>query len=255
MADPQATVYAADPHTKAKHQILEGYLKRWFTILARQANKIGSMRRLLYVDGFAGAGEYEDSVPGSPLVAIRAAIGAADPAIPIRIHLIEKRPDRAQHLTRLLSASNAGTASAKIEIDPPVEGDCETEIGKLIDAEEAKKQKLGPAFFFLDQFGYSSFSMSLVKRILSHKTCEVFSYLNWNLLHPFMADSTKSIGITKAFGGDEWREVVGKLRGKKINSARYTSPPSRPVERPSSSIPLQCVTRVIASSTGWFFDQ
>jgi three-Cys-motif partner protein len=178
------------------------------------------MRRLLYVDGFAGAGEYEDSVPGSPLVAIRAAIGAADPAIPIRICLIEKRHDRAQHLTRLLSASTAGSGSVKIQLAPPIEGDCETEIGKLIDEEEAKKQKLGPAFFFLDQFGYSSFSMSLVKRILSHQTCEVFSYLNWNLLHPFMADPTKGSGITKAFGGEEWRDVVGKSGADKEETFR-----------------------------------
>jgi three-Cys-motif partner protein len=220
MADPKETVYAADPHTTAKHQILEGYLKRWFTILARQANKIGSSRRLLYVDGFAGAGEYENSVPGSPVVAIRAALGAGDPAIPIRIHLIEKRPDRAQHLTRLLSTANPGLLTSKIQIDPPVEGDCETEIGKLIDAEEAARRKLGPAFFFLDQFGYSSFSMSLVKRILTYPTCEVFSYLNWNMLHPFMSDPTKAAGITKAFGGDEWREVISKSGADRENTFR-----------------------------------
>jgi three-Cys-motif partner protein len=210
MADPKETVYAADPHTKAKHQILEGYLKRWFMILGRQANKIGSSKRLLYVDGFAGAGEYEDSVPGSPIVAIRAAIAAADPGIPIRIHLIEKRPDRAKHLANLLASANHATSSGQVQIDAPVEGDCETEIGKLIDAEEAAKRTLGPAFFFLDQFGYSSFSMSLVKRILGYQTCEVFSYLNWNLLHPFMSDPAKTSGITKAFGGDEWREVLNK---------------------------------------------
>jgi three-Cys-motif partner protein len=220
MADPKETVYAADPHTKAKHQILEGYLKRWFTILGKQANKIGSSRRLLYVDGFAGAGEYENSVPGSPLVAIRAAIGSADPAIPIRIHLIEKRPDRAQHLTRLLACTNSGLSAAKVQIDPPIQGDCETEIGKLIDAEEAAKHKLGPAFFFLDQFGYSSFSMSLLRRILAYPTCEVFSYLNWNLLHPFMSDPTKAAGITKAFGGDEWRDVVGRSGADKEDAFR-----------------------------------
>jgi len=73
---------------------------------------------------------------------------------------------------------------------------------------EATGCPLGPAFFFLDQFGYTSFSMSLVNRILKHEICEVFSYLNWNMLHPFMADPDKRDGITKAFGGDEWLQVV-----------------------------------------------
>jgi len=174
----------------------------------------------LYVDGFAGAGEYEDSIPGSPLVAIRAAISAVNASVPIHIQLIEKRHDRVQHLARLLSSSTREPSSSNIQIDAPIEGDCETEIGKIIDAEETAKQKLGPAFFFLDQFGYSSFSMSLVKRILSQATCEVFSYLNWNLLHPFMSDPTKSEGITKAFGGDEWRDVIGKSGSEKENTFR-----------------------------------
>jgi three-Cys-motif partner protein len=215
MADPEGIVYPADPHTIAKHKILEGYLKRWFTILGRQAEKIGSSHRLLYVDGFAGAGEYENSVLGSPLVAIRAATQAAVRPVPIRIHLIEERQDRVEYLTKLLSSSNKEASVAGVQIDPPIRGDCQVEIERLLDAEDAAKQKLGPAFFFLDQFGYASFSMSLVSRILAHEMCEVFSYLNWNRLHQFMSDPTKSKGITKAFGGDEWSEVADKFGSEK----------------------------------------
>lgn len=84
----------------------------------------------------------------------------------------------------------------------------------MVDAVESKGSRLGPAFFFLDQFGYSSFSMALVGRILKHELCEVFSYLNWNRLCQFMDDSTKHLGITKAFGGEEWKEVLS-LSGKR----------------------------------------
>ena len=53
MTDTKATVYEADPHTLAKHQILREYLKRWLPILARQSRAIGRQdHRLLYVDGF-----------------------------------------------------------------------------------------------------------------------------------------------------------------------------------------------------------
>jgi len=98
--------------------------------------------------------------------------------------------------------------SSRLHIVDPVAGECEPEILRLIDDCASRRQALGPAFFFLDQFGYSSFSMELIARILSHEVCETFSYLNWNLLHPFMSDASKHAGITKAFGGDDWREVL-----------------------------------------------
>ena len=216
MADPKETVYAADPHTTAKHRILEEYLKRWLPILARQSRLVaGANGRLLYVDGFAGAGEYANNVPGSPLVAIQTALQQChDFPVPVQIKFIERRPDRVAHLRKIVTDRRAAMGkSPKLIIDDPVEGDCETEILKLIGEHEQAGRKLGPALFFLDQFGYSSFSMDLIGRILRNDVCEVFSYLNWNLLHPFMADQTKWAGITKAFGGEEWKTVLG-LGGK-----------------------------------------
>jgi three-Cys-motif partner protein len=207
MADPKPTVYEAEPHTKAKHQILEAYLKRFFLILSRQSAQVGSSKRLLYVDGFAGAGEYVGAVPGSPLVAIRAAEAASQTTVPIQIKLIEKRHDRVENLRQLIGQSKS-QLPAFIQVDDPIEGECEPVVLDMVAREEAAKRTLGPAFFFLDQFGYSSFSMGLVGKILKHPMCEVFSYLNWNLLHPFMADPTKHEGITKSFGGGEWQEVI-----------------------------------------------
>ncbi len=212
MSDPKETIYAACPHTVAKHRILQAYLTRWLAILDRNAQKIGrSSQRLLYVDGFAGAGEYEDGVPGSPQIPIDIVANQSHQfACPIEMRFIEKRSDRAAHLRQLIRDKKAklvGT-TGRLQIIDPVEGDCEQEIRRLVSECEARRQALGPAFFFLDQFGYSSFSMDLIQTILRHEVCETFSYLNWNLLHPFMADATKHAGISKAFGGSEWREVL-----------------------------------------------
>ncbi len=211
MSDPKSTIYRACPHTKAKHSILKAYLQRWLTILDRQAVKLGrSSQRLLYVDGFAGAGEYEDNIPGSPQIPIDVVANHASQfACPIEVRLIEKRSDRASHLRKLICEKKEKlVGSNRLNIVDPVEGDCEEEVRSLITECRNRGQSLGPAFFFLDQFGYSSFSMDLIQVILKNDVCETFSYLNWNLLHPFMSDVSKHIGITKAFGGDEWREVL-----------------------------------------------
>lgn len=211
MSDPKETVYHADPHTRAKHRILEAYLARWLPIVDSQAKQINRTdHRLLYVDGFAGAGVYLDDVPGSPLIPILTAVGHShDFACPIEIRLIEKRRDRVDNLKRVISEKKAALLNGRRLIIPdPIAGDCEEEIRRLIAEHEAQRHQLGPAFFFLDQFGYSSVSMDLIRTILSNPVCEVFSYLNWNLFCPFMADETKHPGITRAFGGDEWREAL-----------------------------------------------
>ena len=216
MPDSKDTIYDADPHTRAKHQILREYLKRWLPILANQSRIIGRTDgRLLYVDGFAGAGEYTGSLPGSPLVAIETVLRhSRNFPVPVEIILIELRSDRVKHLRQLVGQRRLELEkSGRAIIREPIEGDSEEVINGIIDDCERDNRRLGPALFFLDQFGYSSFSMGLIGRILGHDTCEVFSYLNWNLLHPFMSDPTKHAGITKAFGGTDWMQVLG-LSGK-----------------------------------------
>ena len=210
MAQPKDTIYDAEPHTQAKHAILREYLKRWLPILSRQAKRVGSTERLLYVDGFAGAGEYNNDVPGSPMVAIDVVAQHCHQFnVPISLVFIEKRKDRIDHLRTLIATKKYATIeSQQLDIEP-LEGDCEIEVLQIVERTRKMRKKLGPAFFFLDQFGYSSFSMNLVRQILQEDVCEVFSYLNWNLLHPFMTDPTKWAGITKAFGGEEWKSVLG----------------------------------------------
>lgn len=223
MSDPKPTIYEADPHTQAKHRILKAYLERWFPILDKQAQRVNRRgHRLLYVDGFAGAGEYEQGIPGSPLIPIETALGHSHQfKCPIEIRLIEKRADRAQHLRQLIREKKAKLLGpTNLIIPDPIEGDCEEEVRKLISQCNSNGHSLGPAFFFLDQFGYSSFSMDLIRSILGHSMCETFSYLNWNMLHPFMADPTKQAGITKAFGGDEWRDVIDRTGQERENLFR-----------------------------------
>ena len=62
-SDPSNWDYA--PHTKAKHDILESYLSGWFPILTSRNE------RVVFFDGFAGRGRYNDGTEGSPLIALR----------------------------------------------------------------------------------------------------------------------------------------------------------------------------------------
>lgn len=195
----------AEAHTRAKHQILQEYLKGWLPILGQ-----GQDNRLLYFDGFAGCGELTGGHLGSPLVAIRTALqGSAALKVPLYVEMIEKNQDRCSHLQTVLNRETASLASIsnRIIVEPPVCDSCENAVQRLLDETLRTKSRLGPAFFFLDQYGYSGFSMDLVRRILANDKCEVFAYLNWQRMHPYLTDPTKEETFTRALGGDEWRQV------------------------------------------------
>lgn len=62
---PKDAIWRVDPHTLAKHEILRRYLDAWFPIMSKWN------RRLIFFDGFAGPGIYQNGEPGSPLIALQ----------------------------------------------------------------------------------------------------------------------------------------------------------------------------------------
>jgi three-Cys-motif partner protein len=86
-------IWPLDPHGKVKHLIFQRHLDAWLPIMTR------SFVKLLYVDGFAGPGVYEGGEPGSPIIALRAAIfnralKARPPDCELEFLFIEERSDR-----------------------------------------------------------------------------------------------------------------------------------------------------------------
>lgn len=62
MATPKETFWTRDAHTEGKHLVLEHYLNAWFPIMGT------TNARVLFVDGFAGPGEYAGGEQGSPVI-------------------------------------------------------------------------------------------------------------------------------------------------------------------------------------------
>lgn len=210
MSDTLPTVWDAEPHTLAKHAILKSYFEAWAAILSN-AKQIAA-KELLFVDGFAGPGEYKAGELGSPLVVINAVLDHTRTLPkPVRFVLIENRVDRYQRLCARIAAEQTRIdASPNIIVETPILGDCDTEVRKLIAEREARHQALGPALFFLDQFGYSQVPMTLLHEIMRHETCEAFSYLNCQRMNTFLSDETKWEGITAAYGDETWKAALPK---------------------------------------------
>lgn len=215
MVDTLPTVWEAEPHTLAKHGILRTYLEAWAAILGN--SQFGS--ELLFVDGFAGPGRYIGGEPGSPIVALNSILEHNRPFPKnVRLRFIELDDDRHRHLATCLIQENARIAtSPRVIVEAPIRGDCESEIRKLIAQRKQDKQPLGPALFFLDQFGYSQVPMSLIRAIMAERQCEVFSYLNGQRMNNFLSDETKWESVTNAYGDESWKpalEMSGPARQK-----------------------------------------
>jgi three-Cys-motif partner protein len=97
MSKPLGTVWNLEPHTAKKHEILRRYFEAWLPIMARWNG------RVVYIDGFAGPGQYSLGEDGSPIVVLKA---ARDHTYPIRSELVcifvEDDPQRCTHLKNLL---------------------------------------------------------------------------------------------------------------------------------------------------------
>ena len=62
----RSTTWTRERHTTAKHTLIRTYLKAWFPIISR----FGREERVIFLDGFAGPGIYDDGEPGSPIIAL-----------------------------------------------------------------------------------------------------------------------------------------------------------------------------------------
>lgn len=167
-------------------------------------------REILFIDGFAGPGEYTNGKEGSPVIAFKAALDHAIPfPVPVRIIFIESRQDRFEHLQRVLVPHLArASQSSNFRAVEPRPGDCDCVLNALLDECERKGIAFGPALAFLDQFGYGAVSMALISRILRFGQCEVFSYLDYKDMNRWIIDPTKAPAFTRAYGGQEWQEAV-----------------------------------------------
>ena len=185
-ADPSK--WDCPPHTKAKHDMLGTYLDGWFPILATWNG------RVLFFDGFAGRGRYNDGSEGSPLVALRHLLDHR--SFPQMRHrefvflFVEANSDNAASLQAEIDAFRAARApwpdNVKIEV---VNDKFDATANAIIDQLREQKSRLAPTFAFIDPFGYSGLPMDLLADLLAHPKTEVF--VNFMVGH-FIVDTVMS---------------------------------------------------------------
>ncbi len=201
VAVPKDTIWPIEPHTSAKHQILRKYLDAWLPILGTY-NK-----RIVYIDGFSGPGEYTGGEPGSPIIALEAArTHRANLAGELVFLFVEERPDRVAHLNgRISSIQLPGHFKVQVE-----HGTFAAHLTGLLDTLDKERGQIAPTFALIDPFGFAGVPYALIKRLLAKDKCEVLitfmvDSINRWLTHP---DENIRAHITETFGTEDAVKVA-----------------------------------------------
>ncbi len=218
MAKPHQTVWAMEPHTQAKHDILRGYLSAWFPIMSKYNE------RLVYVDGFAGPGVYKKGEPGSPIIAIETFLRHAQRKLitaELVFVFIEEDDDRAARLTKEIEKLGKLPKQIKWHVIP---GAFEDTFSGVLDDVEGSGAELAPTFAFIDPFGYAQAPMSLSGRFLQFDRCEVLIYVPLRFLNRFLSMPTQENALNSLFGTEEWkkaRKMSGRTRARFLHDLFY----------------------------------
>jgi len=195
------TLWPIERHTAAKHEILRKYLDAWLPILGMY-NK-----RLLYIDGFAGPGEYTGGEPGSPIIALEAAIAhVGSISGELILMFVEERADRVAHLNSCI---------AKLRVPPNfkilvAQSNFAQRATKALDKMDGDPTNVPPTFALIDPFGFAGIPYELINRLLAKDKCEVLINLMVDHINRFLTHPHDEVRrhITDAFGTEEALKIA-----------------------------------------------
>ncbi len=198
---PKSKLWKRERHTEGKHLVLRSYLQAWLPIIGRW-NK-----RILFIDGFAGPGEYEGGEEGSPLVAMRSLVEhASSHAINAQVvfFFIEKDRSRAEHLRKQVGGWRSRLPErAEAHV---IEGEFDRSMTELLNEFDEQRRAMAPAaFVMIDPFGVKGTPMEVIRRILGNPKCEVYVTFMWEHINRFLREREFEPHLTDLFGTEEWK--------------------------------------------------
>ncbi len=165
--------------------------------------------RIVFIDGFAGPGEYAGGEPGSPIIALRALKEHAARSrftAEVKFVFVEMDPERVRHLECLVAVE-------KEDLPPNcdtlvVQGRFDATMTELLDGIERNMGMLAPCFLMVDPFGVSDTPMSVIRRVLRHPKSEVYISFMYEAINRFRNTPEFAPHLDELFDCPDWREGI-----------------------------------------------
>ena len=205
---PKTTTWQLESHTLGKHEVLRNYMAAWLPKMLQYK------RRVLFIDGFAGPGEYRDGQEGSPIIALKSFTDhSAFERMQGRITFvfIEKKQDRTVHLEKVVEPYRKILPESGIRIfnSPFVE-----KMTEILESYEVSQWEFPPAFVMMDPFGVSDAPMSVIRRILAKPSTEIYISFMYDTMNRFGARPELEQHLDELFGCPNWREGLSVSDGE-----------------------------------------
>lgn len=191
-------MWRLEDHTFGKHLVLKSYMDAWLPIVLK------TYKRALFVDGFAGPGEYTRGEPGSPIISLNALAEHAHHHI-MTGHMdyifVEENLKRFKHLERVVDGRRASL--------PPFvnvstfNSTYHTVFPDLIESLEADSAV--PAFVMIDPFGVSGVYMDQIETLMTYPSTEVYVSFMYREINRFASEPEFTEHLDRLFGSPDWR--------------------------------------------------
>jgi len=202
--------------TRVKHEILEKYLRAYLHALKRWNNN------LLFIDGFAGPGAYQNngsSQPGSPIRALSLISSDAELAKRVTTVFIEKD----KKLYESLQAEVQSFYRNNPNIREPIHLNKEFREGMEIMLEpfEKKSRSLAPTFLFVDPCGVNGVYFDTLARLMNFGSCEIFLFFNIDGIRRILGlGEARGDTLAQFFGSDKEAEDLLKAIENKSSTEK-----------------------------------
>jgi three-Cys-motif partner protein len=181
---------------RIKHRILEGYFGAYMRALGNQAAAFH------YIDGFAGAGTYEGSHAGSPLIALNLLAAQRQPWT---VSFVEADSKLFEQLSAAIS--NAAKIT-KLAAAPPYlrYGEFSQYVEEILGREIYAKYRAAATFAFIDPCGVRGVRMTDIAQIISKPFGECLLFWNYDGVNRWLgavaAGTLKFEGLIEFFGDE-----------------------------------------------------
>lgn len=199
-----------------------GILSRYPLVFATMTSAKSVRKRVVFLDGYAGPGRYEDGSPGSPLLAVETATRTARWGREVECLFVEKDPKTYKNLCSTLADSAPPSMTYQVW------------SGDVADHVEAALVQAGqdPMLTFLDPFGTALDYSLLTDRLMGRPAgvaTEVLLNMNVESVRriggllttnsPRPSDAATLARLDRFFGGPWWRPSFFEVRDESGSAA------------------------------------
>jgi three-Cys-motif partner protein len=186
-----------------KSAIVSKYFWAWAKVIMSKVKS--TVRKIAYIDLFAGPGRYKDGTQSTPLLVLKRAIDDSD----VRQMLVTVFNDKDEKNSRSLEqAINELPGIEKLKYKPRV---LNQEVGSEM-VKEFEKMRLIPTLFFVDPWGYKGLSLQLVNAVVKDWACECIFFFNYNRINMGLNNELVEEHMNALFGKERADALRPKLQ-------------------------------------------